>query len=113
MSENGNGGTLASFLAGLIIGGFVGAIAALLLAPQSGEETRTLIHDKGIELKDKAAVSAEEISKLTQERAAELQKRGQMIIEEQKTRISTKSGDEVVEDVEEVAVIEPEEDAEA
>ena len=113
MSENGNGGTLASFLAGFIIGGFVGAIAALLLAPQSGEETRTLIQEKSIELKDKAAVTAEEVSKLTQERAAELQKRGQMIIEEQKSRISTKGGDEVVEEVEEVAVIEPDEDAEA
>jgi hypothetical protein len=36
-----------------------------------------------------------------------------MIIEEQKSRISTKSGDEVVEEIEEVAVIEPEEDVEA
>lgn len=49
-----------AYIAGFIIGGLVGAAAALLLAPQSGEETRTLIRDKSIEIKDKAAASAEE-----------------------------------------------------
>jgi len=49
-----------AYIAGFIIGGLVGAAAALLLAPQSGEETRTMIRDKSIELKDKAAASAEE-----------------------------------------------------
>ena len=43
-----------TFFAGLVIGGLVGAAAAMLLAPQSGEETRALIRDKSIELKDKA-----------------------------------------------------------
>jgi len=51
MSENND---FVSFLAGMVIGGLVGAAAAMLLAPQSGEETRALIRDKGIELKDKA-----------------------------------------------------------
>jgi len=45
---------LGNFLAGLIIGGLAGAAVALLMAPQSGEETRTLIKDRSIELKDKA-----------------------------------------------------------
>ena len=51
MSDNND---FVSFLAGMVIGGLVGAAAAMLLAPQSGEETRALISDKGIELKDKA-----------------------------------------------------------
>jgi gas vesicle protein len=51
MSDNNDFGT---FFAGLIVGGLVGAAVALLLAPQSGEETRTMIHDKSIELKDRA-----------------------------------------------------------
>jgi gas vesicle protein len=51
MSDNNEFGT---FFAGLIVGGLVGAAVALLLAPQSGEETRTMIHDKSIELKDRA-----------------------------------------------------------
>ena len=50
---------VGTFLAGLLIGGLVGAAAALLLAPQSGEETRTLIKDKSIELKDRANEATE------------------------------------------------------
>jgi gas vesicle protein len=42
------------FLAGLSIGSLVGAAVALLLAPQSGEETQRLIREKGIEIKDRA-----------------------------------------------------------
>ena len=51
MSEKDDFGT---FFAGLVVGGLVGAAVALLLAPQSGEETRTLIRDRSIELKDRA-----------------------------------------------------------
>lgn len=49
-----------AYLAGFLIGGLVGAAAALLLAPQTGAETRTMIRDKSIELRDKAAESAED-----------------------------------------------------
>ncbi len=49
-----------AFLVGFIVGGLVGGAVALLLAPQSGEETRTLIKEKSIELKDKAVETAEE-----------------------------------------------------
>lgn len=83
-----------AFLAGFFVGGLVGAVAALLLAPQSGEETRTLIHDRSIELKDMAVEKAEtarikaeaaaaeararadELVKLTQDKAAEFTKKG-------------------------------------
>jgi gas vesicle protein len=52
MSDNDGFGM---FLIGFLVGGVAGAVAALLLAPQSGEETRTLIKDKSIELRDMAA----------------------------------------------------------
>jgi gas vesicle protein len=39
-------------LAGLLIGVLAGAVTMLLLAPQSGEATRSQIQDKGIELRD-------------------------------------------------------------
>jgi gas vesicle protein len=42
------------FFAGLVTGGMVGASLALLLAPQSGAETRGQIKDKSLELKDGA-----------------------------------------------------------
>jgi gas vesicle protein len=49
-----------AFLVGFIVGGLSGAVVALLFAPQSGEETRALIKDKSIELRDRAQQSAEE-----------------------------------------------------
>lgn len=48
MSDNDNSG---AFLTGFIIGGLVGAAAALLWTPQSGEKTRVQIRERGIELK--------------------------------------------------------------
>lgn len=51
MSDNNDFG---SFLAGFVIGGLVGAAVALLLAPQSGEQTRTVIKERGIVLRDRA-----------------------------------------------------------
>jgi gas vesicle protein len=50
MSDRSGGG--AEFFAGLVIGGLVGAALSLLLAPQSGEETRAQIRDKSLEYKD-------------------------------------------------------------
>ncbi len=52
-----------AFLVGFLVGAVAGGVAALLLAPQSGEETRTMIRDKSIELRDKAQVSAQDAMK--------------------------------------------------
>jgi gas vesicle protein len=49
MSENNN--ELGSFLAGFVIGGLVGAATALILAPQSGEETRQQVASKSRDLR--------------------------------------------------------------
>lgn len=49
-----------AFLVGFIVGGLAGAVTALLVAPQSGEETRAIIKERSIELRDKAALEAEE-----------------------------------------------------
>jgi gas vesicle protein len=59
MSDNGS--EFGSFIAGFLVGGLVGAAVALLLAPQSGEQTRTLIKDKSIEIKNKAVEEADTI----------------------------------------------------
>ena len=76
-----------AFFSGFLIGGLVGAAVALLLAPQSGEETREIIRDRSIELRDQAEVMAKDAMTT----AEDLQKRGQVILEEQKSRVS-KSG---------------------
>ena len=87
-----------AFLAGLLLGGLAGGIAALLFAPQSGEETRTIIHDKAIELRDQANATMEDTLskaekagndavKQVKAKANELAKKGQVILEEQKDKI--------------------------
>jgi gas vesicle protein len=60
-----------AFLVGFLVGAVAGGVAALLLAPQSGEETRTMIRDKSIELRDKGQVSAQDAMRRAQEAAEE------------------------------------------
>ena len=76
--EEGSG----EFIAGFFMGALVGAAIALLMAPISGEEMRTQISQKGIELKDRAGDLSVEASK----RAEEIRVKGQSVLEEQKAR---------------------------
>jgi gas vesicle protein len=78
-----NSGDLGSFLAGFVIGGLIGAGVALLMAPQSGEETRALISDKSIELRDRAAETASDV----QTRASEYAQQTAKLYDEQVQRI--------------------------
>lgn len=80
-----------AFLIGFVVGGVAGAVAALLLAPQSGEETRALIKDKSIELRDKAAEQAEMVASKTNEFADEARTRGREAIESVKKSVTRKN----------------------
>ena len=64
-----------AFLVGFIVGGLSGAVVALLFAPQTGEETRALIKDKSIELRDRAQQTAEEALARAEATAAEARAR--------------------------------------
>jgi len=75
-----------AFLVGFIVGGLTGAVVALLFAPQSGEETRALIKDKSIELRDKAQVSAEEAYARAEELATDARHRAEELTKEARTR---------------------------
>jgi gas vesicle protein len=80
-----------AFLVGFIVGGLTGAVAALLFAPQSGEETRALIKDKSIELRDRAQMTAEEAIASAEAAAAEARARADELAQQLKAR-----GEEVV-----------------
>ena len=58
-SEHNNNSVLG-VLAGMLVGALAGAVTMLLLAPQSGEATRTQIQEKGIELRDRATGMVED-----------------------------------------------------
>jgi gas vesicle protein len=107
-----------AFVIGFIVGAVSGAVTALLLAPQSGEETRTYIKERAIELGDTASktinetyeqaqVSANEAVKRAEtvlgdakKRAADLTEKGKAVYEEQRSKIistlSTKSEEPLV-----------------
>jgi gas vesicle protein len=57
---------------GLLAGALAGVVATLLLAPQSGEETRTQIREKGVELKDKAETTYADLQERLDSTATEL-----------------------------------------
>jgi len=75
-----------AFLVGFIVGGLSGAVVALLFAPQSGEETRALIKDKSIELRDQASQSAEEVLARAEALAAEARARAEELTKEARAR---------------------------
>jgi gas vesicle protein len=85
-----------AFLVGFIVGGLSGAVVALLFAPQTGEETRALIKDKSIELRDKAQQTAEEALARAEATAQEARARADELARQLKER-----GQEVYEDVRE------------
>lgn len=55
---------IAKIIAGLVIGGAVGSVLGVTLAPQSGKKTRE-------ELKKRAGVAADDLKKLLQEKLNE------------------------------------------
>jgi gas vesicle protein len=80
MSDEGKG---AEFLAGVIIGGLIGAAVGLLMAPQPGEETREQLREKGIELRERVVELSEEARK----KAGELGEEGRTALETQTVRV--------------------------
>lgn len=105
MSERDNFG---AFLIGFLVGGITGAVVSLLYAPKSGDETRTVIKEKAIELKDKTALTAEEayrkakqaaneaaakaqeLLKTAQTKASEIVKKAPVVLEEEKSAVKAK-----------------------
>lgn len=51
---------ITGILVGALIGSLAGALTMLLLAPQSGEDTRMQIRKKGIELRDRTSEMVED-----------------------------------------------------
>lgn len=86
-------------VSGLLIGGAIGAVTALLFAPRSGEETRAELRDKAMEYRDRtvdavndtvsqAKSKAHELKESAREKADELRHRGKEVADEQFERVS-------------------------
>jgi gas vesicle protein len=77
--RNGGGGGIAGFVTGLAIGILAGVTVAMILAPQSGEDTRDLLLAKAREAGERARDTAGD--------AGDLLARGRQIVAEAKARI--------------------------
>jgi len=54
------GSSIGLLFIGILIGSLVGSGIALLAAPQSGEKTRLMLRDKGVELKNRASTTVQD-----------------------------------------------------
>lgn len=88
-----------NFIRGLLIGGMAGAIALLLLAPQSGKRTRAQIQNRTIQLRDRTSQKikksfaqvrsgADKLTAEVQEKAGDLKELGQDKLVKQLDRVS-------------------------
>jgi gas vesicle protein len=86
MSQQDSGVEVGAFFAGVLIGGLVGAAVALLLAPQSGEETRRQITRTSEELRDRAQDIVEDARERAEATIADSRRRAERIIEEARVK---------------------------
>ncbi|MBO6087908.1 YtxH domain-containing protein [bacterium] len=69
------------FLAGFLVGGAIGAVAGILLAPKSGEETRAMLKDGAQDALKRADETVKQIQSKADDVVADMQKKGEEIKE--------------------------------
>jgi len=90
MSDNGN--DLGAFLAGFVIGGLVGAATALILAPQSGEETRGQIVDRSREVRRTGGERMHQYRERADAYTQDYRNRAGQVLEETRDRLGEAGG---------------------
>jgi len=101
---------VAGAMAGLVVGGLIGAAVMMIYAPQSGAKTRKMLRKKAMALRnqatetagdareraeealDQAVDRAREASEELRDRVENIQKRGQKTLDEQKERVADMVG---------------------
>jgi len=98
---------VAGALAGLVVGGLIGAALMLIYAPQSGAKTRKMLRKRALALQHRAGETADEARTRAEEaldsalerardatdevrdRVENIQKRGQKTLEAQRDRVAS------------------------
>jgi gas vesicle protein len=82
MADNGG------MLKGAIIGGFVGAVAALLLAPKAGRELREDIKDRYIDVQDRTKQIITDVGTKTQEVVKQVGEQASEVVDKTRSAVS-------------------------
>jgi gas vesicle protein len=72
MQQESDGRHAGRFILGMLLGGLAGAVTLLLVAPQSGKETRKIIQNKTMELRDKTTATVESVSGQVRSKAGQI-----------------------------------------
>ena len=80
--------SVGKFLTGFIVGGALGAIAGILLAPESGEENREHLNDASKDIVKKTDKTVKEIQEKADVVVSDLQKKGDEIMGKIQTLIN-------------------------
>ena len=82
---------IGAFMAGFVIGGLVGAATALLMAPQSGEETRAQIALKSHEVREASAQQYEAARVRVADTTGQVQEQARIVLDEGKSKMAARS----------------------
>lgn len=89
--------SVGKFLAGFVVGGALGALAGILLAPQAGEETRELLYDASKDVVSKTDKTVKDIQDKADTVVSDLQQKSDEIMEKIQTLLNkqkSESGEE-------------------
>lgn len=85
--------SFGDFFTGLIVGGAVGYVIALLNAPRPGEETRQMLSERGRELRDRAMETVQTTADKTGKLVSEGRQRVDTTVETTRNRVQERVSD--------------------
>ena len=88
------------FFTGFLVGGAIGALAGILLAPKSGEETRAQIAETAKEMTRRADETVKELQSKADDVVSEMQKKGDELKEKLQNAINQQKGSKDAKDEE-------------
>lgn len=91
MSQHGS--KFGDFLTGILVGGAIGYVVALLNAPRPGEETRQMLTERGRELRDRAMDTVQTTVDKTEKMVTEGRGRLETTVGETKNRVQERVTD--------------------
>ncbi|MCQ2743428.1 MAG: YtxH domain-containing protein [bacterium] len=86
--------SVTRFLAGFAVGALIGAVAGVLLAPKSGEETREMLGDMATDISKKTDARVKDIQKKAEDIVSDVQEKSEEIMSKLSDMLGKKDGAE-------------------